>query len=245
MPKNELVFSNPILNSSGTLGFAPDSRGPVSLSSLGAFITNPISLRRRAATAQPRVLAFSGGFLLHTGLPNPGLQSIIQTYGRRWAVSPLPIIVHIMADRPDEARVMVRELESLDNVMALELGFAPMLSDDLVVISVEQSQGELPLIVNLASDKILELGHRALQAGAAAVSMATPRGALPAEPGFISGRLYGPALLPAALSIVRAAAAAGIPVIAHGGACTPAEVDAMLSGGALAVELDARLWIPS
>jgi hypothetical protein len=36
-----------------------------------------------------------------------------------------------MADRPEETQHMVRMLESQENVMAVELGFAPLLANDI------------------------------------------------------------------------------------------------------------------
>ncbi|HNQ95866.1 MAG TPA: hypothetical protein PKH47_14440, partial [Anaerolineales bacterium] len=73
--KRDLYFSKPLINAAGSLGFAPDLRVLQELGGLefGAFVTNPISLRPRVPTAQPAVLEYPGGFLLHTGLPNPGI----------------------------------------------------------------------------------------------------------------------------------------------------------------------------
>ena len=71
--KYELPFRSPFLNAAGSLGFAPDPHSPLDLSRLGAFITNPVSSQPRTPASGPRYLPFSGGFLLHTGHPNPGL----------------------------------------------------------------------------------------------------------------------------------------------------------------------------
>jgi hypothetical protein len=65
------------LNAAGSLGFALDPRGPVSLESFAAFTTNPISVRPRRAGALPRQLTFPGGVLFHTAHPNPGLSAAI------------------------------------------------------------------------------------------------------------------------------------------------------------------------
>ena len=81
--KRDLYFSKPIMNAAGSLGFAPDPRNGIDLDSFGAFITNPISLRPRLPAAQPAVIEFPGGFLLHSGLPNPGLSSVIKKHGAK------------------------------------------------------------------------------------------------------------------------------------------------------------------
>ena len=253
MFKQDLTFRKPLMNAAGTLALTPDLRGLGDLGGLldnfGAFVTNPLSLRPRAAAAQPALIEFPGGFLLHTGLPNPGFHAALKRYARRWSDSPLPIIVHLMADRPEETQQMVRQLEDLENVAAVELGFAPLLADDIILLVLEMCLGELPLIFSLQSEQVLSLGPRLIQNGAAAISLSAPRGALPSpspekKGELISGRLFGPALLPRALEAVRSAAKLGLPIIGSGGAYSKEAVAAMLMAGALGVQMEAALWLP-
>jgi dihydroorotate dehydrogenase len=147
--KRDLYFSKPLMNAAGALGFAPDSRNGISLDSFGAFVTNPISFRPRLPTAQPEMLEFPGGFLLHTGLPNHGLSSVLKKYSAKWNRVDFPIIVHLMADRPEETKHMVQMLEGVENVMAVELGFAPLLADDILMVTLEMCLAEMPLIFSL------------------------------------------------------------------------------------------------
>ena len=266
MFKQDLTFSTPYMNAAGTLGFAPDYRAPVPWDSFGAFVTNPLSLRPRLPTASPALVEYPGGFLLHTGLPNPGLKMAIKKYARRWADLRLPVIVHLMADRPEETMRMVQSLEGRENIVSVELGFASQFSVDIILLTIEMCLGELPLIVNLPVEQVLSLGPRAIQEGAAAISLAAPRGMVtypPASPHFrstsesasetiesenkgnkrgVTGRLSGPALFPQALLTVRDAVQANIPVIGAGGVGPKENADAMLSVGALAVQVDASLW---
>jgi len=251
MSKRDLLFRKPLMNAAGMLGFAPDFHAPVPWDDFGAFITNPVSLRPRTAASQPVMIEYPGGFLLHTGLPNPGLNATLKKYGHRWSDSPLPIIVHLMADRPEETKQMVQTLESVDNVMAVELGFAPLLADDILSLTLEMCIGEMPLIFCLPSEQILSLGPRLIEAGADAVSIAAPRGALPnltptpspeRRGEIIEGRLLGPALFPQSLEIVHSASKLGLPVIGAGGVYSKENADAMLSAGALAVQMDSVLW---
>lgn len=244
MPKRDLIFSKPFMNAAGTLGFAPDARAPVLWDDLGAFITNPVSLRPRKVAAAPAVLEFPGGFLMHTGLPNPGFAATVRKYGHRWREAALPIIVHLMADRPEETRQMVQALEGMENVMAVELGFAPLLAGDIVALAVEMCRGELPLIISLPAEQLLEVGGRALELGAAALSLAAPRGALNRDGELVTGRLFGPALFPKSLDIVHSAARLGFPVIGAGGVGSRVDGQAMLQAGALAVQMDSALWLP-
>lgn len=229
------------------MGFSPDLRGFENLGSLngfGAFVTNPISLRPRVPTAHPSVIEFPGGFLLHSGLPNPGLAAVIKKHAARWNRANIPVIVHLMADRPDETRTMVQMLEGIENVMAVELGFAPLLSDDIIFLNLEMCAGEVPLIFSLPADQILRLGPRLIEGGAAAVSMSTPRGALMREGKLVTGRLFGRSQFPRSLEVVRSAAMIGIPIIGAGGVWTEQDAADMLSAGAMAVETDASLWLP-
>ena len=243
--KRDLYFSKPLINAAGSLGFAPDPRNGIRLDSFGAFVTNPISLRPRLPTAHPTVVEFPGGFLMHTGLPNPGFNAIVKKYSAKWNRADLPIIVHLMADRPEETQKMVRELENVENVMAAQLGFAPLLSDDIILMNLEMCLGELPLIFALSHEQVLTVGPKLMEGGASAISIASPRGAMYDKDGkLITGRMYGQSLFPRSLDVVRSAAMSGLNVIGSGGVWSQADVESMLKAGAMAVETDARLWVP-
>lgn len=241
--KQDLTFVSPLMNAAGILGFTPEARAAVDWGLLGAFVTNPLSLRPRRPAANPALIEYPGGFLLHSGLPNPGLPAVLKKFARRWAEASLPVIPHLLADRPEETARLARMLEDLENVAALELGFAPHLAPDWMVRAVESALGELPVIVNLPFDQVLTLGPRLVQAGAAALSLAPPRGALPGSGNVpVTGRLYGPALFPESYAVVHAAARAGLPILGGVGIYSRAQAEAMLAAGALAVQVDTVLW---
>ncbi len=252
--KRELDFRKPYMNSAGMLGFSPEPHLEIPWASFGAFVTNPISLRPRQPTSQPDCYEYPGGVLLHSGLSNPGFTRVVEKNSVRWNKSPLPIIIHIMADRPEETRQMVSELEGMDNILAVELGFAPLLTDDILLLTLELSRGEMPLILSLTSEQVLSLGPRLIQEGAAAISLAAPRGAFPrssrstavvtGDSGRVSGRLYGPSLFPQSLLLIQQAAKLGLPIIGSGGILAGKDAETMLAGGALAVQLDILLWKP-
>jgi len=256
MFKNELIFRKTLINAAGMLGFAPDLRAPIPCfpsggwDDFGAFVTNPISQRPRALSSNGQVIEYPGGLLLHTGLPNPGFSGAVKQYSRRWAFSPLPVIVHLMVDRPEETARMVRNLESLENILAVELGFAPRTAAEMILMTVEMCQGELPLIVQLPFAQMPGLGSQLIQRGAAALSFAAPRGCLPGARGaegkdgqLTGGRLYGPGLFPQSLDLLRSLARLGLPVIAGVGVYHQQQALEMLAAGALAVQLDTVLWV--
>jgi len=243
MAKLDLTLDPPIMNAAGALGFFPDLHGPLDWSHFGAFVTNPLSLAPRTPARGERFVAYPGGFLLHTGYPNPGLSQALRRFARQWSRSPVPLIVHLLVRSPDEVAQMARRLEGLEGVGGVEIGLPTDASPELVAGCVQACGGELPVIARLPFERAIELAPRAIQAGAMAVSLAPPRGICPAEAGGpVQGRLYGPAILPIALRLVQELVKLGLPTIGSGGIYTHEHYNAMLSIGALAVQVDSVLW---
>lgn len=243
MAKHDLAFEPPIMNAAGMLGFFPDPHGPVDWSQLGAFVTNPISTGSRTPAHGERFAPYKGGFLLHTGYPNPGLQQVIRRYHKHWGQSPVPVLVHLLGGRPDEMASMARQLEGVEGVAGLEVGVQGDASPEWVVSLAQAATGELPVILRLPFERAAELSAAAIKAGAMAISLAPPRGALPGlNAEILHGRLYGPAVLPMALKLVDDLARAGIPTMGGGGVYRLEDCQAMLELGAMAVQLDTVLW---
>jgi dihydroorotate dehydrogenase len=153
------------------------------------------------------------------------------------------VIVHLLARQPAEVARMVQQLEGVEGVVGVELGVDSDAAPGLVAEFAQAAGGELPVILRLPMERALELASAAIQAGAAAVSLAAPRGLYPTQAGeLLQGRLYGPAILPMALNIVSELVQRGIPTIAAGGVYSAEQSKAMLSTGAMAVQLDGILW---
>jgi dihydroorotate dehydrogenase (NAD+) catalytic subunit len=243
MSKYDFTLTNPIMNAAGSLGFVPDARGPVELERLGVFVTNPLSMGSRTPAHGQRYLPYPGGFLLHTGFPNPGFKAARRRYTARWARSPIPVIVHILAQGTDDVTHMVEHLERLEGVMGVELGLPPDVDMETAYAMTEAALGEFPVIVRLPLEGAVELAETVTAAGADSVSLGPPRGVLPTQDGeLVRGRLYGQAVFPHALATVREIAHRGVPVIGAGGVYTPRDVEMMIMAGAMAVQLDAILW---
>ena len=241
--KQDLDLAQPFVNAAGMLGFAPDPRTMPFLDRLGAFITNPISRRPRQPAGNRAYLPYPGGFLLHTGLPNPGISQAIRQYRRRWAASPLPVIVHLLAETPDTVAEMVRKLESLENVLAVELGLASDCTPDQLESLLRAAEGELPVVVSLGPEQMPAVPTLVQELNPAALHLTQPRGALPDGQGaLISGRLYGPAVYPLMLNAARSAVKAGVPVIVDGGVYEQEQAATLLNLGVLAVGLGGMLW---
>lgn len=242
-PYRDLGLLSPWLNAAGFLGHAPG--GPWAWpESPGAFVTSPISYRPRSVADGRTFVPFRGGFLLHTGLPNPGFQTVIRRQSERWARSRVPVWVHLFSKDADELYRMVRTLEEMDGIAAIELGLAPFARPESTFPLVDAAVGELPLVLNfpltLLSDEWLEeLPAR----GVAALSLGAPRGTLLDSMGrLVSGRLYGPALLPFAVRAVAIASRSGLPVIGGCGINRLADGELLLAAGATAVQIDTPLW---
>lgn len=251
MSKFDLQLHTPIMNAAGMLGFAPDPFGPLELERLGMFVTDPLSLKARSPARGVRYLEYAGGFLLHTGYPNPGLNAALRRFAPRWARSSLPVMVHLLGQSAETLATMVTQLETVEGVAAIELGVPPEAEAELVQRLIEACLGELPLVVRLPLDRAVSLADELAESGLgealAAVSLAPPRGALPASASNLEwewavGRLYGPALFPHALAAVRAVRRIGLPVIGGCGIYTSPQVHAMLGCGAIGVQLDSVLW---
>jgi dihydroorotate dehydrogenase (NAD+) catalytic subunit len=243
MPKFDLVLNAPLMNAAGSMGFSLDPHCPIDTSLFGAFVTNPISIRRRIPAHPPRLMEFPGGLLLHTGYPNQGLKSTIRQHGSRWLRSALPVVVHLLAENPTDLNRMVALLESLEGVLGIELGLPPDADVSLATDLVYAALGELPVIARLPMERALQLAPALADFDLAAISLGPPRGALPTSDGaLVHGRLYGPAVFPHALAAVENLVSTGLPVIAAGGIQSTKDAKTMLAAGAIAVQLDILLW---
>jgi dihydroorotate dehydrogenase len=241
--KWDLHLAKPFVNSTGSLGFTPDSHSMPFLSQLGAFITHPISRFPRNPAGNRACIPYQGGFLLHTGLPNPGINRGKIRYRQRWAGAPVPIIVHLLVETPETLTDMVRSLEGLENILALELGLPPDAAPSTLPAIMDAASGELPVIPCISPDQVSNYLEVVVDLQPAALHLTSPRGSLPGPNGEnISGRLYGPAIFPQMLLTAQTLIKTGIPVIADGGIFHAWQASALLDAGVMAVGLDAALW---
>lgn len=232
----------PLLNAAGTLGFAPDPRAPVPWDAFGAFVTNPISARARQPAAQHRWHTYPGGALLHTGHPNPGLGQVVRRFSARWAQAPLPVVIHLLAASPEVIQKQVMRLETIENILAVEIGFPDNIGGAETGEVLSAAFGELPVVARLPLVRVLELATAAEDAGVSAISLGPPRGALPTGEDIATGRMYGPGLYPLCLQVVRELAGMALPVIAGGGIFIQRQVEETIQAGAAAVQVDLALW---
>jgi dihydroorotate dehydrogenase (NAD+) catalytic subunit len=243
MYRQELDLSSPWMNAAGSLGFAPPARWPIA-ETMGAFVTNPISLAPRSPAAERGLHSYPGGVLLHSGLPNPGMSRVLRKYCERWAQNNTPIWVHLIGAHPDEINQMVRRLEGKEGVMAVELGLSPEVHGEQALAFVEAAYGELPLVVHLPLTLAGEPWLNELAGlGVSAISFGAPRGMVKTgEKHMLNGRLFGPSLFPLIMAAVQTGRKLGIPIIAGAGVYRHQDAQTLRDAGALAVQLDTVLW---
>ncbi len=241
--KTEVRLEKPWLNLPGTLGFSDEARTALDLGQLGALVTNPVSLAPRRPANPPRSLRYPGGLLLHTGHPNPGLRRVVRQHAPRWVSLAVPVLVCLLALDERELGRLVEELEAVPQASGLVLMLPPAVADAPARWIQLARELERPVVTLLPLGTPLRAALASAEAGAAAILLGPPRGALECDDRWVEGRLYGPALYPLALQAARELAPIlPVPLIVSGGIATPAHARACLQAGAAAVGLDFILW---
>lgn len=248
--KTALILETPVMPAAGTFGFGDVYRDLINFEKLGALVTNPVSYEPRNAAHGARVVRLDAGVLLHTGLPNLGINKVLRKYRNLWAMLPLPIIVHLIATNADHVRKSAARLDEEEGVDALELGLNDDISLDEVaeLVHAATSRTEKPVIVRLPTTDTASIAQVAIEEGASTlVACSAPRGMArdPLSGRLISGRIYSPLMKPILLRIVGQLAEKfpTIPIIGAGGIHSPQDARDFISAGARAVQVDTLTWI--
>src|SRR5829696_4627704 len=249
LAKNSLVVESPVMNATGTLGFGDEYRDLIDLSTLGAFVTNPLTYTAWNPATGTRVVPLEAGMLVHTGLPNPGISKVIAQYRALWERFSIPVIAHIVVKAADEMDKCIAMLDRESVVQAIELG----LSDEISPAETEwyirsaAQRSEKPLMVRMPFGASMDHYQAAVDAGAdALVICAPPRGTARDQAGrLVAGRIYGPLIKPVILRIVGQLARRypRIPLIGAGGIHSTQDARDYLEAGAVAVQVDSVTWI--
>lgn len=230
------------MNASGFLGFTPPASS-ILTDRAGAFVTPAISKTPRSPARDRGLLEFPGGFLLHTGYPNEGFTKIIKQYAKKWSTLKVPVWPHLIARNGYECSQMVRALETLENIGAIEVSLPADAETSFVEEILQAALGELPLYISVpflaAWQNWLDLFRLYTVSG---IVLSAPRGDLILDDTIVSGRLYGPSLFPQLLEKIAAYQGCGIPLVAGSGIFSIEQGTMALQAGASAVQLDACLW---
>jgi dihydroorotate dehydrogenase (NAD+) catalytic subunit len=248
-----LPIAVPVMPACGAFGYGDAYPDLVDLSSLGAVVTNPVSLRPRHAARGQRIGIRERGFVVHTGWPNPGLRKLLRAYRDVWARSPVPVIVHVLATRPVEVARVVRALSGVRGVGGVELGFAADASAERILntLTAAVDESDRPVIAKVPFGRVADLALPCVDYGADALTLtAPPRAVLPLRTDagstvahYMRGRLYSATLLPLLLhELSRWVGKLPVPILACGGIASADDALGCLSLGAAAVQIDALLW---
>jgi dihydroorotate dehydrogenase (NAD+) catalytic subunit len=253
-PRTGLRLRNPILVAAGCAGYGPEVAAAVDLGALGAIVTRTTTLRPRDGSPAPRLVERAGAVVWATGLPNPGIDAVLERYAPAWPTLPTAVVVSIGGEAAGEVGELVRRLEDVSGVAALELDLAhlrpgpPDPAPMAALVAAARRATERPLVVKLPYvEDPRRLGRAVVDAGADALAgpgglrgrvlgAAGGRLARPPALGVGRGFLAGPVLLPLSLDFVaELAAGVRIPVVGLGGVRSVDDVLDYLAAGASAV----------
>lgn len=238
----ELGLNSPWMNATGFGGYLPQHNTEESIT-LGGFVTNPISLLPRSPSLTRNVLRYPGGFMLHTGSPNPGMKNVLKTYAKKWSNLAVPLWVHLLVTTPYEVQTMIQQLEETQCVSAIELGLAPDADAKSQTELIRSALGELPFFVCVPLDSAdPAFIEKVAGLGADGVVISAPRGMMMQNGKCKQGRLYGPSLNPQMMAALHRLRGFNLPLIAGCGIFSKIQGEAALEAGAAAVQVDAWLW---
>lgn len=234
-----LNLKNPVLVASGTFGYAQEFKDLIDLKKLGAIVTKTITLKSRRGNLPPRTCETPSGMLNSIGLENPGIDKFIREKLPFFKKLGVPVIVSIAAEEtPDEFNILIKKLEQISLVEAIELNIScPNLKKDkliaqdakdtLELVSVARKLTKKCLIVKLSPNvtSIVEIALAAQSAGADALALINTLSGMCIDVnkripklGAWVGGVSGPAIRPVAVKMVwEAYNKIKIPIIGMGG----------------------------
>jgi len=238
----ELGISSPWLNVPGFLGYLPPAKLELGVP-LGAFLPPPLSVIARSPASSRTSIPFAGGMLIRSGLPNPGLAEAMRQYGTRWGRLEAPLWLGLLPRDATDAQEMSARADELECAVTFEMllprGATVQKRADILAAA----QGEKPFFVELPLDEVSREAVEVIRKSSArGIVVSAPRGTLLQGDQWVSGRLYGPALHPQMVRVVKDMVQAGLTVIAGCGVSTAAQGEALLQLGVSAIQFDIAWW---
>jgi dihydroorotate dehydrogenase (NAD+) catalytic subunit len=254
--EGSLALRSPLIAGPGSLGYGRDAAALAPVQMLGALITTTTTLHHRTGKTQPRLIETPAGVLMSTGLPNPGLRTVLYRYAPAWRRLGVPIVLSLAAEDGKTFAYCAERAQEEESIVALELqpDLLASKTDIVRVVDTVRNVTSLPLLVHVpvgeaqgVADAIVDLAA----VGCDAVIVGSP------WPGLImdvetrqprlSGGVSGPAIRPLALKLIydvaRLLGPEHIPLIAAGGVSNKDDAGCLLAAGADAVLLDTVLWV--
>ncbi len=253
-----LRLPNPILVASGTFGYAREMTGLVDVTRLGGILPKTITAEPRTGNPPWRTIETAAGMLNSIGLDNDGIEAFVAHHLPYLGGLGVPIIVSIAGRSHDEFVAMIRRLDSLAGIAAMELniscpnvsggidfGTDPAMCERLVADC--RGATATPIIAKLTPNvtSVPAMAKAASAGGADAISLINTCLGMAIDwrrrrpmLGNVVGGLSGPAIKPIALrAVYQAAQAVDTPLIGIGGIASIDDVMEFLVAGASAVQL--------
>jgi dihydroorotate dehydrogenase (NAD+) catalytic subunit len=254
-----LTLDNPLINASGTFGYAVEYADFVDVARLGGVSVKGISLEPRPGNLPPRTVETAAGMLNSIGLANIGIDAFISDTMPRLRELGVTVIVNTFATSVEDFVTLATRFNDVEGIAALELNIScPNVHAGGMHFGVSgKAAGEvtaavravtdLPLMVKLSPEAgdIGEVARGVEAAGADIISMInTIRGMVidvdRHQPmlGQKMGGMSGPALKPLAVRMVyEVYQQVSIPIIGMGGIGSLRDVLEFLMAGASAVQV--------
>ena len=254
-----IVFPNPVVLASGTVGYGEEFEGLIDLARVGGISVKGTSLDPLEGNSVPRLFPTASGMLNAIGLQNVGVDRFIREKMPFLKRSGCHVIVNVFGFTMDEYIQVVERLNDCEGIAAYELNVScPNTEKGGMIFGTDANAArELvrrvrdatrrPLIVKL-SPNVTSIGEIALAveaAGADALTVANTYLAMAIdassfEPRLdnVTGGLSGPAIRPITLRLVyECAKAVKIPIFGLGGIATGEDAVEYLLAGASAVQV--------
>jgi len=259
-----LLLTNPVMTASGTSGFGEDFSKITDVSGLGAFVTKTVTPKKRSGNPTPRTVETPSGMINSIGLPNPGIQGLLDQEAPHWESFGIPVIVSISGYSVDEFRYLASCLDGIEGVAGLEANFscpnvdkgmefatqADLLSEATTAI-VESTS--LPLIAKLSPNvtDMRPIAVAAQEAGAAALTIMNTIVGMKIDVirrrpfiGGVTGGLSGPAIRPIGVRFVyQVYPEIDIPIVGAGGIRDSSDALEYIMAGASGIQVGTNNFV--
>ena len=255
----DLVFRNPILLASGTVGYGNEISEFTDLNKIGGIVTKSLSLKPRKGNPPPRVVETASGMLNAIGLANVGVEEFAKNkipYLKKYDTH---LICNIAASSVEEYVECTKILTGEEKISAFEINvscpnvkdggleFGNNLSAVAKITESVKAVTNKPIIIKLSPNvaKISEFAKVVKDSGGDAVSaintlVGTAFNIRTRKPKLfnVRGGLSGPAIKPVALAkVLEIRSKVDIPIIGIGGITAWQDVIEFMIVGATAVQL--------
>ena len=254
-----IAMRNPIMTASGTFGYGEEFAPYMDLHSIGAMVTKGLSLQPRAGNPTPRIVETPAGMLNAIGLQNVGIDAFIAGKTPFLRTVDTPCIANFFGGTVEEYAEMVRRLDAVPEVAALEMNIScPNVKEGGIlfgsdpacaagVVAACRAATSKPLIVKLSPNvtDVVAMARACVDAGADALSLINTLVGMAIDVNTrrpvlanVTGGLSGLAIKPVALRMVwQVARAVKVPLIGIGGIMTATDALEFILAGATAIQV--------